>query len=95
MNKNWGKGRGGRPWRRLRKLVLDRDRYLCTLCFNAGILTEATEVDHIIGVAEGGTDELSNLRSVCRKCHEKITAIQRSKATSNKVRIGADGWPIN
>lgn len=93
-NNNWGKGRGGRPWRRLRLLVLDRDKYLCKICENAGILTEATEVDHIIGVAEGCTDDMSNLRSVCKSCHDRITAIQRSNATSKKVRIGIDGWPI-
>ena len=30
------------------------------------------EVHHIIPLAEGGTNDESNLMSLCRSCHEKI-----------------------
>lgn len=93
-NENWGKGRGGRPWRRKRARILDRDNYLCIMCFELGILTAATEVDHIIGIAEGGTDDDDNLRSLCSRCHARVTAIQRRNATSKKVGCDADGWPL-
>jgi 5-methylcytosine-specific restriction protein A len=54
------KGRG-RPWRRKRQTALERDEYLCQPCKRLGKVTQATEVDHIIGVAEGGKDEDDNL----------------------------------
>lgn len=43
---------------------------------------EAKEVDHIIPVAEGGTDEPTNLQAVCRSCHREKTLheIARGKA---------------
>jgi 5-methylcytosine-specific restriction enzyme A len=64
----WGRGRGGRPWRRLREAVLLRDKYTCQHCGHVGV--EGMEVDHIINKASGGTDELSNLQTLCRSCHQ-------------------------
>ena len=40
-----------RAWRTLRAAVLYRDAYRCALC-----LRQATEVDHIQRVIDGGTD---------------------------------------
>ena len=37
----------GRPWRRLRKQILERDRYVCWLCGHPG----ADSVDHEIPVS--------------------------------------------
>lgn len=68
-----GKGRGGRPWRRKRERVLDRDKHLCQCCRRAGRLTPATEVDHITPLAEGGTDDETNLESICTPCHRRKT----------------------
>ncbi|MEG9303316.1 HNH endonuclease signature motif containing protein [Psychrobacter celer] len=34
----------------------------------------ATDVDHIINKAKGGSDDPSNLQSLCRKCHRSKTA---------------------
>ena len=66
----YGQGRGGRPWRRKREAVMKRDQYLCQLCKKQGRITEATEMDHIVNVAEGGTDEESNLQALCTPCHD-------------------------
>lgn len=60
----------GRPWRRLRLQILERDGYRCQPCKRRGYVTEATEVDHVIALAQGGTDELSNLQAICVPCHE-------------------------
>jgi len=43
--------------------VLARDGHRCVLCGNA---QGPLDVDHIVQVAHGGTDALTNLRSVCR-----------------------------
>lgn len=39
-----------------------------------GIVTEATEVDHVQPLFKGGTDHPSNLQSLCNPCHEAKTA---------------------
>lgn len=70
----YGQGRGGRPWARLRKAVLERDRYQCVPCRDKGDLTMATQVDHITPKSEGGTDQMSNLQSICDTCHKVKTA---------------------
>ena len=79
----WGKresstARGyGRAWQKLRIVVLRRDNYLCQLCLVRDRLEVAREVDHIKPKAQGGTDELSNLQSLCHKCHKEKTINER------------------
>ncbi|MGY2157160.1 HNH endonuclease [Pseudomonas tolaasii] len=68
---SWGSGRGGRPWRRKRGAILIRDNYTCRVC---GLTTKDLEVDHIINVARGGTDDDGNLQAICIPCHKSKTA---------------------
>ena len=68
-----GKGRGGRPWRRKRDAIMKRDGYLCQWCKRAGRVTEAREVDHIVDVALGGSDDQANLEAICVECHKLKT----------------------
>lgn len=68
--KRWGSGRGGRPWRRLKEKIHTRDGWTCLHC---GITTMKLELDHIINVAQGGTDDESNLQSLCVECHKVKT----------------------
>lgn len=66
-------------WRAVRARVL-REKPSCALC---GSL--ATDVDHIVAVADGGTDDRSNLRGLCLPCHKKHTAAQnRARRTKGK-----------
>jgi len=71
-----GKGRGGRPWRRLRDSVLARDRHRCRDCGDP-----ATEVHHLDGIAAGGDQlpHLSRLLSLCTACHDRRTAEDRAR----------------
>lgn len=71
--KNWGKGRGGRPWRRKRLEIFKRDKYTCQSC---GVVTTELECDHIINTAQGGTDNASNLQSLCKTCHKQKTLLE-------------------
>src|SRR5512139_1919817 len=41
-------------------------------------LIPATDVDHIVPRSAGGTDEDSNLQSLCHECHSYKTAVQSS-----------------
>jgi len=67
----------GSKWVKVRGQALKRDGYLCQVCLRDGILTNATEVDHILNKAKGGTDALSNLQSICTKCHKAKTQAEK------------------
>jgi len=59
------------------------------VCQWQGCTAPATDVDHIVEIADGGAflDE-GNVQALCRLHHERKTAIASSmrKARSNKVR---------
>jgi len=63
---SYGQGRGGRPWRRLKREVHERDGWTCCQCQR---VTMNLECDHIVNKAQGGTDALDNLQSLCQECH--------------------------
>lgn len=54
--------------RHLRVQVLARDGYRCLMCGRSNGEVRL-EVDHVIPVADGGTDELDNLATLCRDCN--------------------------
>jgi hypothetical protein len=51
---------------RKRFFVFKRDRYRCRICGRSGV---ELEVDHRIPVAQGGSDALDNLQTLCRDCN--------------------------
>lgn len=67
----------GYKWKKLRAKVLIRDAHLCQTCFRAGIITVASEVDHKLNKARGGTDSMDNLESICSPCHKDKTNKER------------------
>lgn len=54
--------------RGLRDQVLKRDGYRCVKC-GASHKDKRLEVDHIIPVAKGGTNDIDNLRTLCWECN--------------------------
>lgn len=69
----------GRAWMRLRDAVLRRDFGLCC-CEDCALLVvplPASEVDHIVELTDGGTDSMSNLRSMNVDCHLRKTNAAR------------------
>ena len=71
-------------WRKIRKQVLIRDKYLCQQCLREGMHTAVCQkkmdhaVDHIKPVKDGGKFfDMSNLETLCRAHHE-----QKSTRTS-------------
>ena len=55
-------------------------------------MTEASEVDHLIPVSKGGSDDDSNLASTCSTCHEAKTL--RDEGRKAPTPIGLDGYPV-
>jgi len=78
----------------IRHEVFKRDNFKCTEC---GATNENTQlhVDHFIPISKGGTDELANLRTLCKTCNlEKSNLIFSStniilinQKTSEQTRI--------
>lgn len=68
----YGKGRGGRPWRRKRLEVFSRDLYTCQQCGRV-FPPERLACDHRTPLAQGGQDNDENLQALCDgpgSCHE-------------------------
>lgn len=57
-----------RAWMKLRKQVFQRDDYTCRYCGKRGGLLEA---DHVIPFSKGGSDDISNLVTACRRCNRQ------------------------
>jgi 5-methylcytosine-specific restriction protein A len=91
----------GSEWRKTRERILVRDRRLCQPCLREGRTTLATEVDHKIPKAEGGTDDDSNLQAICDqkpwRCHSKKTAVEskRSAKRATGLLIGGVAVKLN
>jgi 5-methylcytosine-specific restriction protein A len=64
---------------------------LCVACEQAGKVSAAEEVDHVVPLAKGGADDDTNLQSLCRECHQAKT--RRDNGWRERVEVGVDGWP--
>ena len=53
-----------RRWQAIRRQVFARYGRVCHVCG-----APATDIDHIIPIADDGGDELGNLRPACQKCN--------------------------
>ena len=78
-------------WRRVRRLALQRDNYLCQKCLKEkGQVTPATEVHHLVRVDDDPqlALALANLQSLCWDCHESTKDRRRArKALPRGVRV--------
>lgn len=69
----------GYAWQKVRKQALIRDKYLCQHCIKQGSAVAASDVDHVVAKRHGGSDDMSNLMSLCKPCHRRKTALERRK----------------
>lgn len=61
-------------WRKTRRRVWKRDQGRCQgpYCISAlpySLPLPRAHIDHILELSRGGTNEDSNLRTLCRRCH--------------------------
>lgn len=64
-------------WRRLTGRVKRRDGFRCVRCGREAGEDTRLSVDHIIPVSRGGSNELTNLQTLCTVCHQVKTAQDR------------------
>lgn len=64
-----------------RKIAADQ-QWKCGHCNST--LDETYEVDHKIGLFEGGTNDISNLIALCRNCHGKKTFAERIHSANTR-----------
>lgn len=75
-------------WRQIRATVLARDGYSCVVCG-----ARATQVDHVVPRAAGGSDDRANLRSLCGTCHRaKTTHDSRRHQAPSSARRWSRDW---
>ena len=68
---------------------------LCVVCEQTGRVTLAKELDHIIALDNGGTNEPSNRQGLCIECHKvKTLADMGYSQREERKAIGLDGWPL-
>jgi 5-methylcytosine-specific restriction enzyme A len=56
-----------RIWKELRRIVWNRDNRMCVKCKQELLLNKA-HIDHLVS-GRLGTNKISNLRTLCRRCH--------------------------
>lgn len=83
-------GRSGRPWRRLRLQILERDGYLCMIR-GPKCTKLATTVDHIVALVHAPhlAHEPSNLRAACKSCNSRLG----QQITSDRLRAKGQQTP--
>lgn len=69
----------GTAWEKLREDIMRRDHGMCQPCLRSGHTTIATQVDHIVQKADGGTDDPANLQAICEPCHREKTSRESNR----------------
>jgi len=85
--------RYGSAWQKVRARYAASHPY-CERCYSLGIMTRfdrgkdeygrTQEIHHIVPLAAGGTNDESNLMSLCRSCHAKIHGDRKDRVVTNK-----------
>jgi len=78
----------GRALQRARAELFARDP-LCAECRRQGVVTLATQRDHVIPLEEGGQDVAANTQGLCEPCHDAKSKAERARG----LRRWAAGRP--
>ena len=76
----------GVEYHQVRKEVLSRDGHQCINCGS----TEDLEIHHIVPISKSGTNEISNLVSVCSDCHYHIHGKTPAEKTETQATFKRD-----
>lgn len=85
-------------YRQHRDAVIERDGWFCQICFlpvSSSLAPHddwAFSIDHEIPVAEGGGDDLHNLRAAHRWCNDaRVLSDEWQVACAARYRLGVTG----
>ena len=78
-------------WNGTRRKVLERDDYKCVRC-KIEVTERTAHIDHIKS-GKLGTNAMSNLRALCRRCHVLRADMRHRGMVANAVRDGI--IPVN
>lgn len=72
-----------------------RENPLCEECLAMGQIVPWTELDHIVPLEKGGTNDYANLQGLCVAHHQEKTAQDRgyTRKKSDKWGCSTDGIP--
>ena len=68
----------------VRAYVFDRDNSQCQSCGKTNLVAQL-QIDHIIPLAHGGSNDISNLQTLCSICNQ-----QKSHNTDTRFRRNFD-----
>jgi hypothetical protein len=71
-------------WNLIRYQVILRDGRKCSNC---GIVADSLDVHHIKPRRYGGTDDMDNLTTLCRKCHIKLETVRPTKLPRDTTMV--------
>ena len=83
----------GRKWMTIRERIFKRDCGLCQTCQRQGRIKPGTQVDHIVALANDGSNDDCNLECICAECHD--TKTNTDMGYKPQVTTGLDGWPVD
>lgn len=78
---------------RIRDNIFNRDNFVCQFCM-VKFPVEQLTVDHLIPLAEGGIDEMTNYVTACRSCNEKKGSMSM-KEFADCIKIDVVKLPVH
>ncbi|WP_316150448.1 HNH endonuclease signature motif containing protein [Cupriavidus sp. BIC8F] len=66
---------------------------LCVECQRLGVVSPATEVDHVVALVHGGADDLTNRQGLCADHHAEKT--RRDLGQKERSGCDASGMPTS
>lgn len=75
------RGKSGWEWSKIKGVAFQVHGRDCLKCGDV-----ATEIDHIIELDKGGTNDLDNLQPLCKACHKAKTSAYNSARMTKSHR---------
>lgn len=86
FNRHWGYQKGlNYEFANTKAMILNRDNYICQCC-KGKHKDSKLEVHHIVFRSQGGSDEESNLITLCHTCHSNLHAGKLELKKVGKVK---------